>query len=87
VAQRAAALRQPQIDRICQILLRGEDQRSESEGPRWKASFDLALGRALATKVRTDGYNVVLAQAKQGMPFQNEKNNTWVRSSPAALSH
>ncbi len=78
VAQRAAALVQPRIDRICQILLRGEDQRSESEGPRWEASFDLALGRALATKVRTDGYNVVLAQAKQGMPFQNEKNNTWV---------
>lgn len=78
IAQRAAALRQPQIDRICQILSTGEDDRPNLKSPRWEASFDLALGRALATKVRTDGYNAMLAQAKQGMPFQNERNNTWV---------
>jgi hypothetical protein len=78
VAQRAAALRQPQIDRICQILLAGEDDRAKLEEPRWKAGFDLATGRALATKVRTDSYNVMLAQAKQGLAFQNKKNNTWV---------
>ena len=78
IAQRAAAIRQPQIDRICQILLRGEDSREELEEPRWQAGYDLALGRALATKVRTDGYNTMLALAKQGMEFRNERNNTWV---------
>lgn len=78
VAQRAAALRQPQIDRICQILLTGEDDRAELKGLRWQAGFDLAIGRALATKVRTDGYNAMLAKAKQGMAFQNAENNTWV---------
>ena len=78
VAQRAAALIQPQIERICQALLKGEQDRPQLESPRWKAGFDLAVGRALATKVRTDGYNVMLAQAKQGLAFQNEENNTWV---------
>lgn len=78
VAQRAAAIRQPQIDRICQILLRGEEGREDLGEPRWQAGYDLALGRALATKVRTDGYNTMLAVAKQGMPFKSEKNNTWV---------
>jgi hypothetical protein len=78
IAQRAAALRQPKIDSICQILQTGEKNRPELKGLRWKAGFDLALGRALATKVRTDSYNAMLAQAKQGMAFQNERNNTWV---------
>ncbi len=77
-AQRNAALLQPKIDRLCQLLLAGESQRKKLRSPRWKAGFDLALGRALATKVRCEGYNAALAQAKQGMPFQSERNNTWV---------
>jgi hypothetical protein len=87
IAQRAAALRQPKIDSICQILVTGEDERPELKGPRWKAGFDLALGRALATKVRTDSYNAMLAQAKQGMAFQNERNNTWVLVAGDAYSN
>jgi hypothetical protein len=78
VAQRAAALRQPKIDLICQILSSGENGRDKLKSPRWQAGFDLAIGRALATKVRTDGYNVMLAQAKQGLAFKKKKNNTWV---------
>jgi hypothetical protein len=53
LAQRSAAILQPKIDQICQLLLAGEEE-------------------------RTDGYNIILAQAKHGMPFKNEKNNTWV---------
>ena len=78
LAQRAAAIRQPKIDQICQILFRGEDHRTELRSPRWEAGYDLALGRAVAMKVRTDGYNAMLAHAKQGMIFKNEKNNTWI---------
>ncbi len=77
-AQRSAALLQPKIDRICQLLLSGEKQREALRSPRWKAGFDLALGRALATKVRCEGYNTALAQAKQGMAFRSERNNTWL---------
>jgi hypothetical protein len=32
----------------------------------------------MAVKVRTEGYNAMLAQAKRGMRFEDEKNNTWV---------
>jgi hypothetical protein len=35
------------------------------------------MGRVLALKVRTEGYNAILAKAKQGMRFQNPKNDTW----------
>jgi hypothetical protein len=38
----------------------------------------LAIGRALAVKVRTEGYNVMLAQAKQGLKFKDPRNDTWV---------
>jgi hypothetical protein len=78
LAQRSAAILQPKIDAVCQVLLAGEEDRPELKEPRWRAGYDLAVGRALAVKVRTDGYNVMLAAAKQGMPFKNPKNNTWV---------
>jgi hypothetical protein len=76
-AQRSSALMQPKIDQICKILLAGESARDAIESPRWQAGYDLALGRALATKVRADGYNAVLAMAKQGLQFKNPENNTW----------
>jgi hypothetical protein len=36
------------------------------------------MGRVLAVKVRTEAYNAMLAQAKTGLKFKNEKNNTWI---------
>ncbi len=77
-AQRAAAVLQPKLDMLCQTLLAGEADREAENEPRWQAGFDLALGRALAAKVRADGYNVMLAEAKQGMAFREERNNTWL---------
>jgi hypothetical protein len=78
LAQRSAAILQPKVDAICQTLLAGEDDRPRLEELRWRAGYDLALGRALAVKARTDGYNVMLAEAKQGKQFKDDKNNTWV---------
>ncbi|HEX6963229.1 MAG TPA: vWA domain-containing protein, partial [Lacipirellula sp.] len=78
IAQRAAAILQPKINAICEVLLAGEEDRPKLRELRWQAGYDLALGRALAVKVRTDGYNVMLAEAKQGMAFKDPKNNTWV---------
>ncbi len=78
LAQRAAAIRQPKVNQLCQVLLAGESARNAIKSPRWQAGYDLAVGRALAAKVRTDGYNAFLAIAKQGMAFKKEKSNTWV---------
>jgi hypothetical protein len=36
------------------------------------------MGRVTAVKVRTEAYNAMLAKAKQGMKFKDEKNDTWV---------
>lgn len=77
-AQRVAAKLEPKLIRLAGILRRGEAGRDNLTEPRWQAGFDLAMGRTLAAKVRTEGYNSMLALAKQGMKFENEKNDTWV---------
>jgi hypothetical protein len=71
-------LLQPRIDAMCRVLLQGEADRGALREPRWQAGYDLALGRALAVQVRTAGYNAMLAAAKQGLAFREERNNTWV---------
>jgi hypothetical protein len=68
-------------------LQRGEADRDKIRRPRWQAGYDLAMGRALAAKVRTQGYNLMLARLRQGMKFQDPKNDTWViRPSEKILS-
>ena len=78
LAQRSAAVLQPRVDAIYSQLLRGLPDRERIEEERWKAGFDLAMGRILAMKVRTDAYNLMLARAKSGMQFQRPKSDTWV---------
>ena len=77
-AQRVAAKLEPKVIRLASILRQGEKDRKKIIEPRWQAGFDLAIGRTLATKVRTEGYNSMLALAKNGMKFKNPKNDTWV---------
>ncbi len=77
-AQQDAAKLEPTLVRLAQTLEPGMQSRDTEESPRWKAGFDLALGRVLAQKVRTETYNAMLAKAKRGMPFKDKKNNTWV---------
>jgi hypothetical protein len=45
--------------------------------PRWRAGYDLAIGRVLAAKVRTEAYNAMLAAAKTRLKFEKPENNTW----------
>lgn len=76
-SQEAAAKIEPAITRLVEILLPGESDRDKLPSPRWKAGFDLALGRALAAKARVDGYNNMLAVLKRGKNFQNAASRTW----------
>ncbi len=78
LAQRAAAVLQPRIDALHGMLARGLPDRDKIEEKRWQAGYDLALGRVLAVKVRTDAYNLMLAQAKAGMSFRKPDSDTWV---------
>jgi hypothetical protein len=76
-AQKTAAVLQPKIDSLYGILAAGLADREKIKEKRWQAGYDLAVGRVLALKVRTDAYNIMLAQAKTGMKFKNPKNDTW----------
>lgn len=76
-AQRAAAVLEPKVNRLYEILKTGEQDRDEEVSLRWKAGYDLAMGRVLAVKVRASSYNQMLALAKTKLKFENEKNNTW----------
>ena len=77
-AQQDAAKLEPRLAQMAMVLEPGMKDRSKEKTLRWKAGFDLAMGRMLAQKVRTETYNAMLAQAKRGMPFKEAKNNTWV---------
>jgi hypothetical protein len=76
-AQKAAALLLARIEPLERTLVAGLADRAKIEEKRWRAGYDLAMGRILALKVRTFAYNSMLGQAKAGMKFKNEKNNTW----------
>jgi len=76
-AQKKAAVLQPRIDALLATLASGLPDRDRLTEKRWQAGFDLAMGRVLALKVRTDSYNIILAQAKSGMTFVNPQNDTW----------
>jgi hypothetical protein len=76
-AQKKAAVLQPKIDSLYATLATGLPDRDKVKEKRWQAGYDLAMGRVLALKVRTDAYNIMLAQAKTGMKFKDPKNDTW----------
>lgn len=77
-AQQDAAKLEPRLAQMAMVLEPGMKGRDKEKTLRWKAGYDLALGRVLAQKVRTETYNAMLAQAKRGMSFKKPKNNTWV---------
>ena len=85
-AQQLAAKLGPKIDAIYQVLKQGEKDRAKMSEPRWQAGYDLAMGRVLATKVRTEAYNAMLAKAKTGLKFQNPDSDTWVLSHADEIS-
>ncbi len=77
-AQHAAAVLEPKINSLYEMLRQGEKDRPRLTRPRWQAGYDLSMGRVLANKVRTEGYNVMLAKAKQGMRFEKSTSDTWL---------
>jgi hypothetical protein len=77
-AQQAAAALEPKVNALFTTLQAGEADREKETVLRWQAGYDLAIGRVLAVKVRTETYNVMLAAAKRGLKFKDPKNNTWV---------
>lgn len=60
------------------MLEYGEKDRPALNEARWRAGFDLAIGRVLAMRVRAFGYNVMLAEMKSSpKSFQKPNSNMW----------
>jgi hypothetical protein len=76
-AQNVAARVEPKINALYAILEKGSKDRDRLTVKRWQAGYDLAMGRVLAAKVRTEAYNGMLAMAKSGMKFQKPDSDTW----------
>lgn len=85
-AQQSAARLEPKLNGLAEILIAGLPAREKENNIRWLAGFDLSIGLTLAHKVRTEGYNAMLAKAKRGMKFEKEKSNTWVLTPDAEIS-
>ena len=86
-AQKDAAFVVPELDRLMQTLKAGEADREKEDDERWQAGYDLAMGRAIAARLRASTYNEMLALAKTSLKFDPPKNaktpqnNTWVLQS------
>ncbi len=78
-AQKPMAKLTYQLDQLLMLLEVGEKDRAKVNEPRWRAGYDLAMGRALAMKVRSLGYNSVLAEMKsQPKKFSDPTSDQWV---------
>ena len=76
-AQIESAILEPQLNELYEGLRAGEVDRDLETSRRWQANFDLAMGRVMAVKVRTESYNAMLAKAKTSLKFEDEKSNVW----------
>ena len=78
-AQRPMALIDYRLQDLQRTLEAGEPDRDRIAEPRWRAGFDLALGRVLAQRARALGYNTMLAEMKSApRPFERENGNEWL---------
>jgi hypothetical protein len=76
-AQNFSAKLEPKIDQIYNLLKSVESIAKNLDDKRWLVSYNLAMGRILATKCRVELYNNMLAEAKAGLKKQDTKSNSW----------
>lgn len=77
-AQKPLAELDYKLDGILKMLESGEKDRAKIQEPRWRAIYDLAMGRVLAMRVRSYGYNMMLAEMKAAPKrFDKKESNLW----------
>jgi hypothetical protein len=78
-AQKPLAVLDYFLERVHTALEVGEKHRDKLDSDRWRASYDLAMGRVLAMRVRAFGYNAVLAEMKTSpKKFEKPGSNQWL---------
>lgn len=77
-AQKPTSVLDYKISSLVALLEAGSKERDKIVEPRWRAAFDLAMGRALALKVRAYGYGQMLAEMRTNLrPFDDPSSNFW----------
>jgi len=77
-AQKAPAEAVYAMGRMYEALKAGESSRDKLREDRWRAAYDLAMGRVLAMRVRFLGYNQMLAAMKLSpKSFEKKDDNMW----------
>ena len=77
-AQKPFAIVGKRLERMAMILESGMKARQELQDPRWRATYDLAVGRVAALRTRAFGYNTVLAEMKVSpKTFEKKNSNQW----------
>lgn len=77
-AQKPVAEVDVPLRRLYEGLKIGEQGREKLHEERWRAAFDLAMGRVLAMRVRFAGYNLMLANMKVSpKSFTKDNDNMW----------
>lgn len=76
--QKPCAILEYRASEIVKYLEAAGTDRDKLTSPRWRASYDLAMGRALAVQVRVRLLNYDLARMKVDAPkIEDPKLNTW----------
>lgn len=77
-AQKPLADYEYKLDALMRMLEPGEKERAKIKDARSRAGYDLAMGRVLALRARSFGYNAMLAEMK-GTPkkFDKQNSNQW----------
>lgn len=66
------------LSQLTALLELGEKDRRKLDSDRWRAAYDLAMGRSLAMRVRAYGYNAMLAEMKSSpKAFEKSGSNQW----------
>ena len=77
-AQKPTSVLDYKISSLVALLDAGSKERDKIVEPRWRAAFDLAMGRAMALKVRAYGYGQMLAEMRTNLrPFEDPRSNFW----------
>lgn len=78
-AQKPLAVLDYFLQRVHEALEVGEKHRDKLDTDRWRAQYDLAMGRILAMRVRAYGYNSLLAEMKSSPKrFEKDGSNQWM---------
>lgn len=85
-AQKPLAVLDYRLDEMHRMLEEGAKDRAKLKEARWRAGYDLAMGRVLAMRARAFGFNSMMAEMKSSpKKFENSNNNHW-RLEPAPES-